>query len=78
MSAAADWEAWEAVPLPVVRYNFWSEPYAELYDWYPWMRVLYTPWEINHNCLPVRVWPDVFAYRLRGRNSQRRRVSSPA
>lgn len=54
MVAGADWEAWEAVKLPVERLNFWNEPYAELYDWFPWMRVLYTDWEIKHNCLPVR------------------------
>lgn len=49
-----DWASWEAVPLPCEKYNFWNEPYAELYDWYPWMRKFYTNWEIEHNCLPVR------------------------
>lgn len=50
-----DWEAWEGVPLPVERSNFWKEPYAELFDWYPWLRPFYTKWEIEHDCEPVRV-----------------------
>lgn len=53
MGMAEDWAAWEAVELPVKRINFWNEPYAELYDWYPWMRVFYTKWEVEHNALPV-------------------------
>eukprot|EP00904_Undaria_pinnatifida_P004455 jgi/Undpi1/1400/HiC_scaffold_11.g04792.m1 len=48
-----DWASWEAVPLPCDKLNFWDEPYAELYDWYPWLRRFYFKWEIEHNCLHV-------------------------
>lgn len=50
---SGDWASWEAVPLPCEKLNFWDEPYAELYDWYPWMRRFYFKREIEHNCLTV-------------------------
>lgn len=59
-----DWAAWEAVPLPVDRLNFWDEPFAELYDWYPWLRRFYTKMEMEYDCLPVRVDKRILLTRL--------------
>lgn len=52
----ADWDVWKTIPLPYERSNFWNEPYAELFDWLPWLRPLYSKWEIEHDCEPVRLF----------------------
>ena len=50
-----DWQKWDDVPLPAVRYSPWGDPYAEIFDWYPWMRSFYTNWEIDYNTRTVGV-----------------------
>lgn len=52
----ADWDVWKTIPLPYERSNFWNEPYAELFDWLPWLRPLYSKWEIEHDCEPAWIW----------------------
>lgn len=66
MGVGRDWDAWNDIALPTDKLNFWDEPYAELYDWYPWMRRFYTSWEIEHNCLPVRGTIDMIVFEMDG------------
>lgn len=50
----ADWSRWDAIPLPdPEKLNYWNEPYAEFYDWYPWALKFYTQYEIDHDALHV-------------------------
>ncbi|CAM9233741.1 unnamed protein product [Scytosiphon promiscuus] len=53
----ADWSRWDAIPLPdPEKLNYWNEPYAEFYDWYPWARKFYTQYEIDHDALHAWLW----------------------
>ncbi|CAN0169775.1 unnamed protein product [Ectocarpus sp. 12 AP-2014] len=53
----ADWARWDAIELPHGgKFNYWNEPYAEVYDWYPWLRRFYTQREINYDCKEAWHW----------------------
>ncbi|CAN0011991.1 unnamed protein product [Pylaiella littoralis] len=57
MMMQADWDRWNAIPLPSNgRLNDWGEPYSEIYEWYPWMRKFYTTWEIEKDCISGWLW----------------------
>lgn len=74
MMMQADWDRWNAIPLPSNgRLNDWGEPYSEIYEWYPWMRKFYTAWEIETDCISVSSELSLFVFCCRSYIQQRDR-----